>query len=444
MPRTRNRGIALLLAAALLVGLQGCGGKGKTRKVHTAGERVAVLDFENRVAAEAELKDLTVVLPAPAVNDSWTQTQGSASGAMGHLALGETLHKAWSTSVGEGSNERRWLNAVPVILANRLFAMDTAGAITAFDATTGRRLWRSVIVVKKEGADPVFGGGLALGTGRVYATTGLGVVAAYDAADGRRLWQRELPTPLRGGPAIDEGRLFVTSLDGQLTALSAETGETLWQATSTLEPATVMGPGSPAVALGTVVAGFPSGELFALRVENGRTAWQDQLARTGRTTALGALSAITAAPIVDRGRVFAVGNGGRMASLDLPTGQRVWERAFAGVSPPWSAGDWLFAVTLDAEVVAMTRLDGKVRWVRQLERFRNAKKKTGFVGWHGPVLAGGRLILVSSAREMVEIAPATGEVLRRTRLDKPAYLPPVVANNMLYVLTADGTLTAWR
>jgi len=114
------------------------------------------------------------------------------------------------------------------------------------------------------------------------------------------------------------------------------------------------------------------------------------------------------------------------------------------VSPPWSAGDWLFAVTLDAEVVAMTRLDGKVRWVRQLERFRNAKKKTGFVGWHGPVLAGGRLILVSSAREMVEIAPATGEVLRRTRLDKPAYLPPVVANNMLYVLTADGTLTAWR
>jgi len=236
----------------------------------------------------------------------------------------------------------------------------------------------------------------------------------------------------------------VTSQDSQLTALNAATGAQLWQANATVEPASILGPGSPAVALDTVVAGFPSGELFALRVENGRTVWQDQLARTGRTTALGALSGIAASPVIDRGRVFAIGHGGRMAALELSTGQRVWERDFAGVSTPWPAGDWVFAVTVDAQLVALTRVDGKIRWVNQLKRWKNDKKKTGGIEWFGPVLAGDRLFLVSSEKDMVSISPTSGEELSRSELSAAAYLPPVVANGMLYVLTDNGQIAAYR
>jgi hypothetical protein len=38
----------------------------------------------------------------------------------------------------------------------------------------------------------------------------------------------------------------------------------------------------------------------------------------------------------------------------------------------------------------------------------------------------------------------TGEVADFTRLDDGVSLPPVVANNMLYILDDDGTITAWR
>lgn len=434
----------LLLAGVVAAGLQGCGGFKQKKHVRTAGERVSVLDFENQVEAEVELKDVPVVLPPATVNPDWTQPAGSASGAMGSLALSTDPQRQWRVSIGKGSDSTRRLNAVPVISENRLFTMDTEGAIAAFDATTGAPLWKQQIVVKSEGSQPAFGGGVSVYRGGVYATTGYGVVAAFEAATGKELWRKTMPAPLRAAPAVDGGRLFVQSVDSQLTALSTENGETLWQATGTTEPASVLGAGSPAVALDTVVAGFSSGELFALRVENGRTAWQDQLSRTGRTTALGALSDIAASPVIDRGRVFAISHGGRMAAMELSTGQRVWERDFAGVNAPWSVADWVFAVTVDSELVALTRADGKIRWVAKLDRWKNEKKKTGPIEWFGPVLGGGQLILVSSDKQMVFVSPETGAVLSRRKIDHESYLPPVIANGMLYVLADDGSLTAYK
>lgn len=433
-----------LLLAALLV-LPGCNiFKGGNKKPVTAGDRISVLDFEQQVEAEAELQDFPVVLPAPVVNADWTQPGGSASGSMGHLALGAQPQRVWQASVGQGSDSTRRLISTPIVTENRLFAIDAAGQVSAFDATTGASLWRAAMPNFGEADRAAFGGGVSTSGARVYVTTGLGLVAALDPRTGAILWQKRQPTPLRGAPAAYSDRLFVTSQDSQLTALSAVDGSQLWQANATVEPADILGSGAPAVAQDTVVAGFASGELFALRAENGRTAWQDQLARTGRTTALGALSGIAAAPVIDRGRVFAIGHGGRMVALELATGQRVWEREFAGVHTPWVAGDWVFAVTVDAQVVALTRTDGKIRWVKQLQQFRKEKKRSGAISWAGPVLAGGRLVMVSSRGEMLFLSPQTGEVEAQMDLAGPAYLPPIVANQMLYVLTDNGTVTAYR
>lgn len=450
MRRGGVRGAApLLLVAALALAVQGCGiFRGGSKKPATAGERVSVLDFERQVEAEAELQGIDVVLPPATVNADWVKPGGSASGAMGHLALGPAPQRIWSARIGRGSDATRRLNAAPVIAENRLFAMDTEGRVTALDATSGRQLWQVQLTVPGESTRPAFGGGVSIGDGpagrRLFATTGHGLVVALDPASGAELWRRRMPTPLRAAPGVEGGRLFVTSQDGQLSALSGETGEILWQANATLEPAAILGPGSPSVALDTVVAGFPSGELFALRVENGRTVWQDQLARTGRTTALGALSGIAASPVIDRGRVFAIGHGGRMAALELATGTRVWERDFAGVNMPWSVGDWVYAVTVDAQLVALTRVDGKIRWVTQLDRWRRPKSRSGAIEWFGPVLAGDRLWLVSSRGQMAIVDPRTGERAGDMQLGNPAYLPPVVANAILYVLTDDGTVTAYR
>ena len=57
---------------------------------------------------------------------------------------------------------------------------------------------------------------------------------------------------------------------------------------------------------------------------------------------MSSLADIDADPVIDQGRAYAVGQGGRMVALELATGQRLWEQNFAGISTPWIAGEWLF------------------------------------------------------------------------------------------------------
>lgn len=446
MTRTELPRSTLLLAlsaALLLVG--GCGIFGKNRKPPaTMGQRIAVLDFETQIEAEPELGDIAVEVPAASVNADWTQPGGSAAGLGGNLALSQTPRRQWSVSIGAGTSNRRALNAPPAIAENRLFVIDTLGRVSAFNASSGASLWRETISVKGESDAAAFGGGVSVAAGRVVATTGYGTVTAFDAGSGQKLWQVQRPTPLRGAPTLAAGRVFVTSEDDQMAALASDDGAEIWDANATIEPSAVMGVGTPSVALDTVVAGFQSGELFALRVENGRTSWQDQLTRSGRTTALGALAGIVASPVIDDGRVYAISHAGRMVAIDMASGQRVWEQDFAGVNRPWPAGDWIYTVGIDSQLVAFRRSDGKIRWATQLQQWKNAKKKKGAVYWYGPVLAGGQLILLSSRGEMVFVRPQDGKVSRTEKLASSAHLPPVVANNMLYVLTDDGKLSAYR
>ncbi len=433
-----------VVIAALALGSCGVLKPGKKPGTPTIGERIPVLNYELRAIAEPELQDQAVVLPLAETNADWAQAGGSASKSNGQLTLPENISRAWTGSIGKGSTGTRRLNAAPIVMAGKVYTMDTSGDVRAFDAKTGRVAWTARITLPKKNSNAAFGGGVGGGDGRIFATTGYGIVAAFDAAAGTEIWRRTLPTPLRGAPTVEGNRVFVLTQDNQLFALNAEKGDTLWNVTGTVEVAGLLGAGAPAVALETVVVGFSSGELNALRAENGRTVWSDALARTGRSTAMAALSDIDASPVIDRGRVYAIGHGGRMAALELATGQRVWERNFAGTSTPWVAGEFIYLVTTEGEVVCLTRGEGKVRWVYQLQHYRKPKKKADPIQWAGPVLASDQLIVVGSNNQMVTISPYTGKLIKTTKLGAAAFLPPIVADNTAYVLTDDGKLTAWR
>jgi outer membrane protein assembly factor BamB len=206
----------------------------------------------------------------------------------------------------------------------------------------------------------------------------------------------------------------------------------------------VFGVATPSFSQGTVVAGFSSGELSALRYENGRIVWQDQLSRTSISTSVSSISDIDASPVIDQGKVYAIGQGGRMVSMDLITGQRLWELSIGGISTPWLAGEWLFVVTDEAKLFCIARATGKVRWITELPRWIDPKSKNKPINWSGPVLAGGRLLLVNSRGQLLNVAVEDGKIGTSVKAGKGFYLQPVVANNVLYLLDAKGRLSAWR
>jgi outer membrane protein assembly factor BamB len=437
----------LAVALALVVTLGGCGIFGhhvdRGPKTTVVGNRVSVLNTGSDVVIDPSLIDVPVVVPEPVVNDSWTQPGGNASKSMGNPSLPPALHPGWSASIVGGDITQR-IGSPPAIEGGKLFVIDANAVVHAFDATSGARLWQATLDTIKHDRAVLFGGGVSVDGGKVFVTTGRGDAAALDAATGKVLWKVRPAGPLRGAPAIGGGNIYVLTQDNQIYALKPDTGETIWTVSATLETSGIFGVGTPAIAQGTVVAGFSSGELSALRFENGRIVWQDQLSRTSISTSVSVISDIDASPVVDQGKVYAIGQGGRMVAMDLFSGQRLWELTIAGINTPWLAGEWLFVVTDQAKLLCIARTTGKIRWITQLPGFRDPKKHEKPISWYGPTLAGGRLLLVSDTGQMVNVAVADGKIGTSVKAGKGFYLPPVVANNTLYLLDDKGKISTWR
>ena len=133
-----------------------------------------------------------------------------------------------------------------------------------------------------------------------------------------------------------------------------------------------------------------------------------------------------------------------MAAYELVTGQRIWELNLAGISTPAIAGEWIFTLTDDARLLAIARSTGRVRWITQLQPFRNVEKKKDPIFWTGPVLAGNHLWVASSRGEIWRVSVGEGSSSLFADIDQPVSLSPVVADGYLYVLDDSGTIHAYR
>jgi len=437
-----GRILALPAVVGLALALSACGGK-KGPTTPTVGNRIPILSrVESGAKVDPSLNQVAVVVPEAVDNPEWPQAGNTPGKSYGNLGLGAAPARLWTAGIS-GSSKRQRLAASPVIGGGRLFVMDTEGVVHAFDAATGRQQWTEAFRIKGDSAAAVFGGGASYDNNRVYITTGLGEVAALEAATGKLLWRVKPAGPMRGSPTIAFNAVYAMTQDNQVIALNADDGSVLWNVSASTGQSGVFGVAAPAVGQGTVVAGFSTGELVAYRYENGRTLWSDALARTSLSTSVGVLTDIDADPIIDRGQVFALGQGGRMAAYELVTGQRIWELNLAGISTPAIAGEWIFTLTDDAKLICLARSTGRARWSTQLARFENTKKKNQ-IFWTGPVLAGGRLWVANSRGEVMNLSVEDGAVHPFSRVGRGVSLAPVVANRTLYVLDDGGKISAFK
>ena len=438
---TSYRSQCVVIVALLL---SGCGAwLGGKEAPPLPGERISIMLFQRDLTPDPRIADLAVRLPKPEINKDWPQSGGYANHAMHHLKVAETVTEAWRVDIGTGSGGGRRLLSPPVVVDGTVYAVDVNFVVSAFQATDGRRLWRFDPKVPKNDRE-AFGGGIAYEGGRIFLTTGFAMVFAINASDGTEAWRQNATGPIRAAPTATGGRIYVITIDNELTAYNAATGDKLWSHAGFAEAAGVLGGASPAVSGSTVVVPYSSGEIFALRVENGRVIWSDNLAALRGLNQISSLTDIRGRPVIDRGLVLAISHSGRMVAIDQRTGGRAWDRDIGGVEMPWVAGEFIFQVTNESELVGLTRSGGRVRWIRPLPRFEDAKNREDLIHWSGPVLISDRLVVVASYGEALSISPYTGEILGRVKLPDGASLAPVVAGGTLYIITNNAKLIALR
>ncbi|MBV8978272.1 MAG: PQQ-binding-like beta-propeller repeat protein [Alphaproteobacteria bacterium] len=433
-----------------------------TRKSQLKGERISVMSLDQSLQPDPALKDTPVVLPPPFKNDAWAQPGGYPSNALYHLEASGPLQQIWVQDAGKGSDNDSRLTAPPVVAGGMIFVLDAKARVFSFDARNGTPRWHDDLappsgsslmhtislgmIGTDSSIDPSkgFGGGIAFDGGRVFVSTGFGDVFALDAASGRRAWKVNLGVPIVNAPVASAGRVFVSTQDNHFFALAQKDGRKLWDHTGISTSAGILESTSAAVAGEYVIAPYTSGEIYALRIQNGRPAWNDMLTSSGAVTALSELDDIAGRPVVDRGIVYAISHSGVMAAINMSTGDRTWTRDIGGIQTPWAAGDFVYVLDSDQQVLCLTRADGRVKWMHQLPRYQDLKNKEDPIVWAGPVLVSDRLIVVSSAGYAESISPYTGRLIGRVEIPDAAYIAPVVADDTLYLLTNDAQLVALR
>ena len=412
-----------------------------THKTPLPGKREAISTDRGTLKVDEGVPK--VELPSAVSNVAWPQAGGNPAHFMGHLAAGQRLGEAWSANIGAGGGYRRKIMAQPVVADGIVYVMDSDAVVSAFEIAGGRRVWR-FDTRKDEDDSTNVGGGLAVDQGTLYTVNGLAELVALDAAKGTVRWRSNFGAPTRSAPTVVEGRLFVTTIQDRMLALATDDGRQLWSYQAANPTTSLLGRPAPAYTDGLVVGGFGSGELATLHAESGTPVWTDTLTASVGSRGLVDVSAVRGLPVVSDGRVYAISVGGLAVAIDLPSGRRLWEREVAGEDSPWAAGSWLFIVSLEQQMAALNRDDGRVAWVTDLPRWKDAEKQKDPITWFGPLLAGDRLVVAGTNDQALAVSPYTGAILGQQELSGAASLGPIVAGGTVFVVTDDGRLLALR
>lgn len=469
-----KRSVALVALMSASMAVTGCstvsklnpfGGKDKNKSQASQGQRISIIAFDQKVEANEGLKGAEFYLPDPTVQTEWRLPGSNPEQSVEHVDAGKDFQVAWKKGFGKKGGRKFHVTAPPVASGERIYVMDGIAEVSAIDAKTGSIIWSKDLrpaagpsikggflgLMPKKNDRSGFGGGVALGPdNKLYVASGFRFVAQIDATNGNLNWTQPSSTPIHGAPTVVDGRVFVVSTDNELLTFNAENGTPGWTYQALSEPARILGASTPAVSGDTVVAGFASGELVALRAANGNDLWNEALSRASRTNALSEIRDIPGRPVIYKGDVFAVSHSGVFAATDLRTGQPRWSLPVTAITTPWAAGDVVYVVDKAGQVICVSRENGAVYWIQDLnntealtkkQKKKRAKKP---ILWSTPILANGRLITVSSTGEAVALNAKTGAKEKTLKIGSPVLLNPIAVGNMIYLVTDDAELVAIR
>ncbi len=337
------------------------------------------------------------------------------------------IKRAWSVKLGGDAKFLR-VALQPAGDGNRIYAASINGNVVALDPATGREHWRTKL-------DIGLTAGPGVGENLVVVAASDGYLIALDADTGAERWRADVTGESLARPVIKDNVVIVLTIDNRLRALSAFDGSERWIFEQSTPLLTIRGSATPAIIGSTVVAGFDNGRLAALNISSGDVIWEALLAPPSGRSDLERLSDVDGLISVVGQDLYAAGYQGKLAALASESGQVLWASdvsSFDGVSADWIN---VYTVNEEGELIALSRNNGAEAW-RQDALLR--REPTLPVPFHTTVAVGdldGYLHFFSTI---------DGEPVARLKMGGGAISnDPVVVADRLYVQSDSGSLSAF-
>ena len=409
--------------------------EGKKDKPPLKGKRLAVVDpIELETGLGKQLSSSIPRLPDSVINFGWNQPEKNAAHDIGHLNLPKQLRQKWSIDFSKPFYYGR-ISSTPIFFNSLIFALGKDNCVYAINLE-GKKMWSTCIAptYKKDGNN--VRGGVCGSNNKLYVTNAHGELYALDIK-GKILWKRMLSAPAHNAPVIARGYICVLNVNNQLEVFSEEKGTLLWKHSGIMEDTNLLGTSVPAISEDVVVVAYSSGEVVALALDNGEVLWSELGSKLRNTDCASHLSHIKAAPIIHDNIVYTLSYNGQFSAFDLRNGELRWSKPIGGVHTPVISGDLCFLVSTDNRLICLNPKTGAVYWTKTLPSLKNY-----LLPWSGPILAGGYLYLSGKNGKLLVLdAVQNGKFIKYYDIfDERINLPPIVAQNKLFILTEEGRL----
>lgn len=336
------------------------------------------------------------------------------------------VDELWSRRVGAGVSEH-YLKLRPLVENGRVFVAESKGRVVAYEVRNGDEIWRTE-------TETSISGGAGGGDGLVLVGSSDGDVVALSAETGEEKWRTRVSSEVLAPPVAANGVAVTRTADGKLFGLSVTDGSRLWVYDRTVPVLTLRGTSTPVLVSGAAVSGFDSGQLVAVSLENGQPLWESRIAMPRGRSELERLVDIDADPLVADRVVYAVTYQGRIAALDLFSGNVIWQRDMSSYAGLGVQDEVLYVTDTDSYVWALDRRNSASLWRQDKLEHRQLTAPLGI----------GRYVVVGDFEGYVHwLSRDDGRILARVRVDSSGILaPPVAYRDVVLIYGKGGTLTA--
>ncbi len=336
----------------------------------------------------------------------------------------------WSVDTGAGTGDSNYSDLAAWIQGDMIVAVDHEGKVNSYDIQTGRQLWQTDL------DEPLItgaGGGDSL----ILAGTGEGDLFALDEKSGTVLWQKKQTSEILAPAKASQGVVIVSTADGRISGLSVENGAHIWVYQRDVPLLSLRGDSEPVVAGDMVLAGCAGGKLVALSIVDGKLMWQTSIAVARGRTELDRLVDIDSSPVVVNDKAYVVAYHGKVAALELMSGQKVWSRDMSSRSGlDVAIGDAVYVGDDSDQIWALQDETGDALW-----------RQTGLLKrkLSAPIVAGNYVIVGDIEGYTHWISRQDGRFIARKKVaDAAINSKPIIKNGLVFITATDGTLTALR
>ncbi len=334
----------------------------------------------------------------------------------------------WSTDTG--GSEDDYSNLAAWIQGENIIAIDSEGEVNSYNIKSGKQQWQVEL-------DVTVATGVGGGDGLIIVGTKEGKILALDESNGSLMWKAKLSSEVLAPPKAGLGVVVASTADGKMSGLSVTDGHVLWNYERAVPLLSLRGSGAPVLVGDMVIEGFANGKLVALSIIDGVVIWEKSVAVPRGRTELDRLVDIDSDPVIVNNTVYVVAYHGRMAALSLDDGSVLWGREMSSHSGlDVAVGDAVYISDDVGNVWALQDGSGDALW-RQTRLLRRELT--------APVVVGENVIVGDLEGYVHWLSRENGRFTARVKLtDSAIRSKPVVSDDLVFIMAADGQLTAFR